>query len=71
MEQSGTSPTPTPGPRATNLLGHLFYFSLSLSPQNVTKGARTKIILSIRKLARRPETLQEIEQVKSTILTKP
>lgn len=33
-----------------------------LEQKNVTKGARTKIILSIRKLARRPETLQEIEQ---------
>ena len=36
---------------------------LVLFPQSVTKGARTKIILSIRKLARRPETLAEIEQV--------
>ena len=35
------------------------------TPQNVTKGARNKIILSIRKLARRPETLAEIEQVGS------
>lgn len=33
-----------------------------LEQKNVTKGARNKIILSIRKLARRPETLSEIEQ---------
>ncbi len=33
--------------------------------QGVTKGARTKIILSIRKIARRPETLVEIEQVRT------
>ena len=31
----------------------------------MTKGARTKIVLSIRKLARRPETLAEIEQVRN------
>ena len=36
--------------------------------QSVTKGARTKIILSIRKLARRPETLADIEQVSDTLV---
>lgn len=44
------------------LLGHSALFP---HPQQVTKGARTKLILSIRKLAKRPETLQEIEQVRN------
>ena len=42
-------------------------FMLCCCPQEVTKGARTKIILSIRKLARRPETLVEIEQVSASM----
>lgn len=42
----------------------LFYVFICLL-QNVTKGARNKLILCIRKLARRPETIQEIEQVSS------
>ena len=34
-----------------------------LESQNVTKGARNKIILSIKKLRERQETLRAIEKV--------
>ena len=36
--------------------------------QSVTKGARNKIILSIRKLLKRPETLAAIEQVRCSMI---
>ena len=53
----------TGNPRYSGL-GGCALIVLFLSPwQAVTKGARNKIILSITKLARRPETLLEIEQV--------
>ena len=39
------------------------YYSVCIIAQNVTQGARKKIMLSICRLNKRPETLLEIEQV--------
>ena len=43
----------------------------TVCPQSVTRGARKKIVQSICRLVKRPETLLDIEQVRTSILPHP